>query len=128
MFCCVCEFIAYFCFQDGEIIVSSTDSEVVIGESIELVCKSSILNHVLWKHIPLGATEWNSVNTNGKLTDDYAERFQLNGNNLVIRKVKQDDAGKYICMENMGMGGRIFIEISVLGEFYQRFERRGWGL
>lgn len=59
----------------------------------------------------------------GVIDKSYRERFYIDGNktqgvfNLVIRRVLEEDAGKYECQDDGGIGDKRSAELVVLGEF-----------
>jgi len=77
----------------------------VIGETVQLKCRTSLSTRIYWGYQPPGYKARLSVYEAGHLADKFRERYSVNITsdsyyNLIIRNVSFLDAANYTCIDN----------------------------
>lgn len=82
----------------------SESSRIVVGETALLQCAASLsVLDVHWTFLGTSSSEDHVVYSQGSINNGYKKRFSVNRSTdedftLVIRDVKTDDAGVYLCI------------------------------
>lgn len=101
------------------------DTEAVIGQSTYFDCASDVnKNPINWYHYRVGAKDHEDICIYclGKIHRRYESRFEILKNKsiglfrLIIKVVHADDAGRYVCQDNGGIGDSSSAQLVVLGK------------
>lgn len=117
-------FIPFYKKANCYITAGPTDTEVLVNRSAYLNCSTSILSQeVTWYRYRVGDPyRRHDVYDAGVIDRSYRDRFYIDGDktngvfNLVIRRVLLDDAGKYECQDDGGIGDKRSAELVVLDD------------
>lgn len=87
-------------------------------EPVVFACATNLDDPVNWDYIPRDSTKRLKIYSAGELVDEY--RHQINTSkhgqyDLVLNSVSQKDFGKYICVDETGIGEEAAAELIVLG-------------
>jgi len=98
--------------------INHPDEFGIIDEPFTLICNKSTNDPVSWWYSdsPDG-TNPVYISLGGTLSNDYMDRFQLDGDNLAFDMLQANDTGYYICLENAGYGDRHVTYLFVAGNF-----------
>jgi hypothetical protein len=104
------------------ITVIPTDTEVMVNQPTYLNCSTTITTQeVAWYRYRVGDPyRRHDVYDAGIIDKNYRDRFYIDGDktkgvyNLVITRVLEEDAGKYECQDNGGIGDKRSAELVVL--------------
>ena len=95
----------------------------VVGEKVTLPCSTNLSTPVDWHYLPSTNASSRLICSAGHVHIDYRRRFILDRNvtsnfNLVILNVSHEDAGEYICREDIGLGPehRVMLHVDVYGK------------
>jgi len=93
--------------------------ESVIGETVHLQCGDArtVKGPVDWSYRRKSDTMFHLITAGGYLTNgNFESRLNVNGSTLVINNVQTNDSGIFICIEEMGMGKKHQLRLSVHGK------------
>ena len=85
------------------------------GDTVTLPCQLLLNTDVDWRHQDTPTSPVYYVYTNGVVYDIFRPRFSVDRQpdqgkyDLVISRVQSSDAGLYICMDDAGLGEKLFI-------------------
>ena len=97
------------------------DAVLRIGENASFECGTSLENPVNWNFQSSTTSEVNQLVSAGDLDDDLKWKFQTFKNGvykLKLFNVTVEDVGRYICIDNTGLGpDQASAELILLGKF-----------
>ena len=99
------------------------DAEVVVGQTTFFNCSTNLTSsEIYWFHYVVGDIKGRSfVYGQDQFHSRYLDRFQMEKNaatgsyNLIITSVSIDDAGRYECRDDSGLGDKDSAQLIVLG-------------
>jgi len=102
--------------------VIRVEMTAVVGGTVTLSCWTHLPTPVDWYYLPSETAKrgWFLCSA-GHLVSDYSERFTLNRSDpgdysLIIQSVTREEAGVYICREDIGLGTEHRITLTVFGK------------
>jgi len=96
--------------------------EACSGETVTLPCHSVRRLGVDWRRRDLVSANFTSyVVASGFVQEKFRDRFRLNRTSrhqqsLVISRLRGDDQGRYVCVEDAGLGPRHEYQLTVRGQ------------
>lgn len=95
-----------------------------VGTNITIPCSPTIEADVdWWRYKKLSSSPHELIYSQGKIYDNFKNMFTVNKLNntysLHIANVETEDAGVYICAEQIGFKDQHMIELLVHSEYYE---------
>ena len=95
--------------------------EACAGESVTLPCLSTSRMGVDWRYRQRPTSYGDYVVASGHVQKKFEDRFSLNRTtqhqrSLVVSRLRKNDEGLYICIEDAGLGPRHQYQLTVRGQ------------
>jgi len=100
-------------------VVERRQHAACVGQTVTLRCHPPDKKDVDWHRTT--TTGHNRIYSNGRMYEDFRGRFTVvksgrGGYDLVIGNVSVADTGRYVCVEDKGIGDRHVVELNVTGK------------
>ena len=86
-----------------------------VGSNITIKCHLDSEVPADWRLFINATSDMPYIATNGRVYSEFRDRFQLEGNNLVIVNAVPSDSVVYVCIEDAGYGKKHYIRVNVTG-------------
>jgi len=101
----------------------ATEVRACPGDTVTLPCYSTRSRGVDWRYRKSSGADGSYVVASDHVQKNYEDRFNLNRtttcqiqHSLVISRVRLDDQGVYVCIEDSGLGPRHQYQLTVHGQ------------